>query len=181
MMNHRSPRAFTKPLPGRSTTERTIQMRGWSMTARHAFQTGGWRAVTRCDHRSTATDHSGGPELRERLAPVGQVDSRTTKSSDRKTTASAARLPVWLSSAQGMVALIENNAKSAAENFQAAVTRQKVSRNSTKCASDLQAEAGVFLHPTGRRCQGGADISRTHCRFHASRRAGQSSTYCGFA
>jgi serine/threonine protein kinase/DNA-binding winged helix-turn-helix (wHTH) protein len=30
-------------------------------------------------------------------------------------------LPVWLSSAQGMVALIENNAKSAAENFQAAV------------------------------------------------------------
>jgi DNA-binding winged helix-turn-helix (wHTH) protein/serine/threonine protein kinase len=30
-------------------------------------------------------------------------------------------LPVWLSSAQGMVALIDNNAKSAAENFQAAV------------------------------------------------------------
>jgi hypothetical protein len=30
-------------------------------------------------------------------------------------------LPVWLASAQGMVALIENNAKSAAENFQAAV------------------------------------------------------------
>jgi serine/threonine protein kinase/DNA-binding winged helix-turn-helix (wHTH) protein len=30
-------------------------------------------------------------------------------------------LPVWLSSAQGMVALIENNAKSAAENFQTAV------------------------------------------------------------
>jgi eukaryotic-like serine/threonine-protein kinase len=30
-------------------------------------------------------------------------------------------LPVWLSSAQGMIALIENNAKSAAENFQAAV------------------------------------------------------------
>jgi DNA-binding winged helix-turn-helix (wHTH) protein/serine/threonine protein kinase len=33
-----------------------------------------------------------------------------------------ADLPVWLSSAQGMVALIENNAKSAAENFQAAVS-----------------------------------------------------------
>ena len=30
-------------------------------------------------------------------------------------------LPVWLSSAKGMVALIDNNAKSAAENFQAAV------------------------------------------------------------
>jgi len=30
-------------------------------------------------------------------------------------------LPVWLGSAQGMVALIENNAKSAAENFEAAV------------------------------------------------------------
>lgn len=30
-------------------------------------------------------------------------------------------LPVWLASAQGMVALIENNAKSAAENFQTAV------------------------------------------------------------
>jgi eukaryotic-like serine/threonine-protein kinase len=30
-------------------------------------------------------------------------------------------LPVWLASAQGMVALIENNAKSAAENFQVAV------------------------------------------------------------
>jgi hypothetical protein len=32
-----------------------------------------------------------------------------------------ADLPVWRSSARGMVALIENNAKSAAENFQAAV------------------------------------------------------------
>ncbi len=32
-------------------------------------------------------------------------------------------LPVWLSSARGMVALIENNAKSAAENFQAAVDK----------------------------------------------------------
>ena len=30
-------------------------------------------------------------------------------------------LPVWLHSAQGMIALIENNAKSAAENFQAAL------------------------------------------------------------
>jgi tetratricopeptide (TPR) repeat protein len=30
-------------------------------------------------------------------------------------------LPVWRSSAQGMIALIDNNAKSAAENFQAAV------------------------------------------------------------
>jgi serine/threonine protein kinase len=35
-------------------------------------------------------------------------------------------LPVWLSSAQGMVALIENNAKSAAENFQAAVQGAEV-------------------------------------------------------
>jgi serine/threonine protein kinase/DNA-binding winged helix-turn-helix (wHTH) protein len=34
-----------------------------------------------------------------------------------------ADLPVWLSSARGMVALIENNAKSAAENFQAAVDK----------------------------------------------------------
>ncbi len=33
---------------------------------------------------------------------------------------------VWLSSAQGMVALIENDAKSAAENFQAAVDRAEV-------------------------------------------------------
>jgi DNA-binding winged helix-turn-helix (wHTH) protein len=32
-------------------------------------------------------------------------------------------LPVWLSSARGMVALIENNAKFAAENFQAAVDK----------------------------------------------------------
>jgi eukaryotic-like serine/threonine-protein kinase len=32
-------------------------------------------------------------------------------------------LPVWLFSAQGMIALIENNAKSAAENFQAAVEK----------------------------------------------------------
>jgi hypothetical protein len=32
-------------------------------------------------------------------------------------------LPVWLDSAQGMVALIENNAKSAAENFQAALDK----------------------------------------------------------
>ena len=32
-------------------------------------------------------------------------------------------LPVWLASAQGMVALIENDAKSAAENFQAAVDK----------------------------------------------------------
>jgi serine/threonine protein kinase/DNA-binding winged helix-turn-helix (wHTH) protein len=32
-------------------------------------------------------------------------------------------LPVWLSSARGMVALIDNNAKSAAENFQAAADR----------------------------------------------------------
>ena len=35
-------------------------------------------------------------------------------------------LPVWLSSAQGMVALIENDAKSAAENFQAAVDQANV-------------------------------------------------------
>jgi len=35
-------------------------------------------------------------------------------------------LPVWLASARGMVALIENNAKSAAENFQAAVDRAAV-------------------------------------------------------
>jgi len=35
-------------------------------------------------------------------------------------------LPVWLSSARGMIALIENNAKSAAENFQAAVDRAAV-------------------------------------------------------
>jgi tetratricopeptide (TPR) repeat protein len=34
-----------------------------------------------------------------------------------------ADLAVWLSSARGMVALIENNAKSAAENFQAAVEK----------------------------------------------------------
>jgi serine/threonine protein kinase/DNA-binding winged helix-turn-helix (wHTH) protein len=34
-------------------------------------------------------------------------------------------LPVWLSSAQGMVALIDNNAKAAAENFQAAVDGAK--------------------------------------------------------
>jgi eukaryotic-like serine/threonine-protein kinase len=32
-------------------------------------------------------------------------------------------LPVWLHSAQGMIALIENNAKSAAENFQAALDK----------------------------------------------------------
>ncbi len=32
-------------------------------------------------------------------------------------------LPVWLSSAQGMIALIDNDAKSAAENFQAAVDK----------------------------------------------------------
>ncbi len=35
-------------------------------------------------------------------------------------------LPVWLSSAQGMIALIENNAKFAAENFRAAVDRAEV-------------------------------------------------------
>ena len=35
-------------------------------------------------------------------------------------------LPVWLSSAQGMVALIENDAKSAVENFQAAVDKADV-------------------------------------------------------
>ena len=35
-------------------------------------------------------------------------------------------VPVWLSSAQGMIALIENNAKSAAENFQAAADRAEV-------------------------------------------------------
>jgi serine/threonine protein kinase/DNA-binding winged helix-turn-helix (wHTH) protein len=35
-------------------------------------------------------------------------------------------LPVWLSSARGMVALIENNAKSAAENFQAALDHAAV-------------------------------------------------------
>jgi DNA-binding winged helix-turn-helix (wHTH) protein/serine/threonine protein kinase len=35
-------------------------------------------------------------------------------------------LPVWLFSAQGMVALIENNAKSAAENFQAAVDQAEI-------------------------------------------------------
>ncbi len=35
-------------------------------------------------------------------------------------------LPVWLSSARGMIALIENNAKSAAENFKAAVDRAEV-------------------------------------------------------
>ncbi len=34
-------------------------------------------------------------------------------------------LPVWLASARGMVALIENNAKSAAENFQAAVDKSE--------------------------------------------------------
>ncbi|MFZ0417856.1 MAG: winged helix-turn-helix domain-containing protein [Candidatus Sulfotelmatobacter sp.] len=32
-------------------------------------------------------------------------------------------LPVWLASAEGMIALIENNAKSAAENFQAALDK----------------------------------------------------------
>jgi eukaryotic-like serine/threonine-protein kinase len=37
-----------------------------------------------------------------------------------------ADLPVWLSSAKGMVALIDNNAKSAAENFQAAVDEANV-------------------------------------------------------
>jgi len=35
-------------------------------------------------------------------------------------------LPVWVSSAKGMVALIDNNAKSAAENFQAAVDQANV-------------------------------------------------------
>ncbi len=35
-------------------------------------------------------------------------------------------IPVWLSSAKGMVALIDNNAKSAAENFQAAVDEANV-------------------------------------------------------
>jgi len=35
-------------------------------------------------------------------------------------------LPVWLSSARGMVALIDNNAKSAAENFQTAVDQASV-------------------------------------------------------
>jgi eukaryotic-like serine/threonine-protein kinase len=35
-------------------------------------------------------------------------------------------LPVWLSSAKGMVALIDNNAKSAAENFQAAVDEANI-------------------------------------------------------
>jgi DNA-binding winged helix-turn-helix (wHTH) protein/serine/threonine protein kinase len=35
-------------------------------------------------------------------------------------------LPVWLFSAQGMIALIENNAKSAAENFQAALDRAEL-------------------------------------------------------
>src|SRR5216684_835872 len=35
-------------------------------------------------------------------------------------------LPVWLSSARGMIALIDNNAKSAAENFQAAVERAEM-------------------------------------------------------
>jgi len=35
-------------------------------------------------------------------------------------------LPVWLSSARGMIALIDNNAKSAAENFQAAVERAQM-------------------------------------------------------
>ena len=35
-------------------------------------------------------------------------------------------LPVWLFSARGMIALIENNAKSAAENFQAALDRAAV-------------------------------------------------------
>jgi serine/threonine protein kinase/DNA-binding winged helix-turn-helix (wHTH) protein len=35
-------------------------------------------------------------------------------------------LPVWLSSAQGMIGLIENNAKAAAENFQAAVDKAEV-------------------------------------------------------
>ncbi len=34
-------------------------------------------------------------------------------------------LPVWLYSARGMIALIENNAKSAAENFQAALDRSE--------------------------------------------------------
>lgn len=35
-------------------------------------------------------------------------------------------LPVWLSSARGMIALIDNDAKGAAENFQAAVERAQV-------------------------------------------------------
>jgi eukaryotic-like serine/threonine-protein kinase len=35
-------------------------------------------------------------------------------------------LPVWLFSAQGMIALIENNAKSAAENFQAALDKAEL-------------------------------------------------------
>ncbi|HSZ64246.1 MAG TPA: tetratricopeptide repeat protein [Terriglobales bacterium] len=35
-------------------------------------------------------------------------------------------LPVWLASAQGMIALVENNAKSAAENFQIAVEKADV-------------------------------------------------------
>lgn len=35
-------------------------------------------------------------------------------------------LPVWLASAQGMIALVENNAKSAAENFQAAVEKANI-------------------------------------------------------
>jgi len=35
-------------------------------------------------------------------------------------------LPVWLFSAQGMIALIENNAKSAAENFQAALDKAEM-------------------------------------------------------
>ncbi len=37
-----------------------------------------------------------------------------------------ADLPVWLASAQGMIALVENNAKSAAENFQTAVEKADV-------------------------------------------------------
>ena len=60
-------------------------------------------------------------------------------------------LPVWLFSAQGMVALIENNAKSAAENFQAAVQgAERLPEFDESARLTFKQRLGILLHPPGR-------------------------------
>ncbi len=118
---------FTKLSPGSSTIVLTIPMRGWSMTARRRCSIK-WMANSRKTPSSSSCSE---PRLEARSYESGSLPrAKSILAQQEALIAKLAHprpdLPVWLSSARGMVALIENNAKSAAENFQIAVDHAAV-------------------------------------------------------
>jgi eukaryotic-like serine/threonine-protein kinase len=105
-MSRWSPLASIKPSRGLSTIAPIIPTLAWNMTAQRvtlearAYQSGS--------------------------LPLAKSILEQQKTLIAKLSHPRPDLPVWLASAQGMIALVENNAKSAAENFQAAVEKADV-------------------------------------------------------